>query len=93
MNGNNHYTHVLCNPYYSAFFTTQRKDRLTVLDIFRNFASREFLYNDYAIDLLDGFKLPQKYRKLINSAIDKNKVFDEACFEKLLVPIQLGTQQ
>jgi hypothetical protein len=73
MNGNNYYTHVLCNPYYSAFFTTQRKDRLTVLDIFRNFASPEFLYNDYAIDLLDGFKLPQKYRELINSAIDKTR--------------------
>jgi hypothetical protein len=54
VNGNNHYTHVLCNPYYSAFFTTERKDRLTVLDIFRNFAPRAFIYNDYAIGLLEG---------------------------------------
>lgn len=93
VNGNNHYTHVLCNPYYSAFFTTERKDRLTVLDIFRNFAPRAFLYNDDAIELLDGFKLPQKYRKLIEESIDKNKVFDEACFEKLLAPFPLGPQQ
>lgn len=33
VNGKNHYTHVLCNPYYTAYFTTRRKDRLTVLEI------------------------------------------------------------
>ena len=93
VNGNNHYTHVLCNPYYSAFFTTERKDRLTVLDIFRNFAPREFLYNDYAIKLLDGFNLPQKYCKRIDEHFDKNKVINEADFEHLLVPIELGPLQ
>lgn len=93
VNGNNHYTHVLCNPYYSAFFTTERKDRLTVLDIFRNFAPREFLYNDYAIELLNGFNLPQKYRKLIDKNFDKNKVINKDDFDRLLVPIKLGPLQ
>ena len=45
VNGENHYTQIICNPFYSAYFTTPRKDRLTVLDVFRNFAPREFLYN------------------------------------------------
>jgi hypothetical protein len=93
VNGNNHYTHVLCNLYYSAFFTTERKDRLTALDIFRNFAPREFLYNDYAIELLNGFNLPQKYCKLIDKNFDKNKVINEDDFKRLLVPIELGSQQ
>lgn len=93
VNGNNHYTHVLCNPYYSAFFTTERKDRLTVLDIFRNFAPREFLYNDYAIELLNGFNLPQKYRKHIDKDFEKNKVINEDDFNRLLVPIELGSLQ
>lgn len=33
VNGKNHYCHVLCNPYYTAYFTTPKKDRLTVLKI------------------------------------------------------------
>jgi len=39
--GQNHYTQIVCNPYYSAYFTTERKDRLTVLDVFRDFAPRQ----------------------------------------------------
>jgi hypothetical protein len=66
VSGENHYTHILCNQYYAAFFTTERKDRLTVLDIFRNFAPREFLYNDYAIILLAAFELPKKDLKQTN---------------------------
>ncbi|MFT7009222.1 MAG: regulator of replication initiation timing [Colwellia sp.] len=93
VNGNNHYTHVLCNPYYSAFFTTERKDRLTVLDIFRNFAPREFIYNDYAIGLLEGFKLPQKCRKLIDQHFDKNKMINARDFDTSLMPIKLGSLQ
>jgi hypothetical protein len=81
VNGANHYTHILCNQYYAAFFTTERKDRLTVLDIFRNFAPREFLYNDYAITLLEAFELPKKNRKEINIHFDKNKVVDETCLK------------
>lgn len=93
VNGENHYTHVLCNPYYSAFFTTKRKDRLTVLDIFRNFAPREFIYNDYTNELLEIFKLPQKHKKHIDTYFDKNIVFDEVCFDKTLTAINLGPQQ
>jgi hypothetical protein len=33
VNGKNHHTHILCNPYYTAYFTTPKKDRLTVLEI------------------------------------------------------------
>ena len=27
VNGKNHYTHILCNPFYTAYFTVPRKDR------------------------------------------------------------------
>jgi len=33
VNGKNHYTHILCNPYFTAFFTRPKKDRLTILEI------------------------------------------------------------
>ncbi len=31
VNGKNAYTHVLCSPYYTAYFTRPYKDRLTIL--------------------------------------------------------------
>jgi Skp family chaperone for outer membrane proteins len=81
VNGANHYPPILCDQYYAAFFTTERNDRLTVLDIFRHFAPRAFLYDDYATTLLAAFKMPQKDRKQINIHVEKNKAVDEACFE------------
>ena len=33
VNGKNHYTHILCNPYFTAFFTQPHKDRLTILKL------------------------------------------------------------
>ena len=44
VNGENNYTHVLCNEYYTAFFTRKRKDRLTILDILRHFRKRSYLF-------------------------------------------------
>ena len=42
VDGRNWYTYIVCNPLYTAFFTTERKDRLTVLDVLRNFEPRSF---------------------------------------------------
>jgi len=33
VNGENYHTHVVCNPFFTAYFTTEKKDRLTILDI------------------------------------------------------------
>lgn len=52
MNGQNQHCHVVCNPLYSAYFTTEKKDRLTVIDVLNNSSDRRFLLNDEAFDLL-----------------------------------------
>ena len=31
VNGKNHYTHIVCNEFYTVFFTTKHKNRLTLL--------------------------------------------------------------
>jgi len=93
VNGENHYTQILCNPYYSAYFTTPRKDRLTVLDVLRNFAPRAFLYNQDAIDLLVGFNLSATIRQQVNKYLQKDQVINEAGFEAFLDVIAAGPQQ
>ncbi len=91
--GQNHYTQILCNPFYSAYFTTQRKDRLTVLDVLMNFAPRQFLYNSEAISLLNSFKLAKKTRQAIDETLEKDRAYDEKLFNFLLGLIKLGPQQ
>ena len=93
VNGENHYTQIICNPYYSAFFTTPRKDRLTILDVVTNFAPRQFLYNDSAIQLLKGFKLSRKIRRVTDKLLDKNLYYDKHQFNILLDSIEPGPQQ
>ena len=91
--GENHYTQILCSPYYTAYFTTERKDRLTILDVFRNFAPRKFLYSQQAIELLEGFKLSKKMRSKIDALFEKDKVINEETFEELIETIQIGPTQ
>jgi len=93
VNGENHYTQIIYNPFYSAYFTTPRKDRLTVLDVFRDFAPREFIYNTHAGSLLAGFNLSKKIVLAVDQFLEKDKVFDEATFELRLKTINPGPTQ
>jgi hypothetical protein len=56
--GQNHYCHILCNPLYTAYFTTENKSRLTVVDVLTNFRERTFLLNTEALAYIEIFKLP-----------------------------------
>jgi hypothetical protein len=94
VNGQNQYCHIVCNPLYTAYFTTPHKTRLTVLDVLRNFAPRTFLLNHEAFEYLEIFKLPKPLvEQLI--AFPFHQPLDEATFLTLLdhsLP-QLGPQQ
>ena len=52
VDGENQHGHILCNPLYAAYFTTARKDRLTVLDVLRNGRERVFRISAEALDRL-----------------------------------------
>ena len=77
----------------TQIFYHRTKRPLPVLDIFTNLAPREFIYNDYSIVLLEGVKLLQKCRKLIDQHFDKNKMINERDFDTSLMPIILGSLQ
>jgi hypothetical protein len=60
VNGENHHCQILCNPLYGAYFTTVRKDRLTIIDVLRNGRPRIFRLNEEALDLLHRFGVSQR---------------------------------
>jgi len=66
VNGQNHYTQVVCNDLYTVFFTTEHKNRLTILDILRNFGSRQFLLNEGTFSLLEQLKISKADRLLLS---------------------------
>jgi hypothetical protein len=59
VDGVNWHCQVICNPLYTAYFTTERKDRLTVIDVLRNQRERVFRLNDEAVALLRQFGVSQ----------------------------------
>lgn len=68
VNGRNHHTQIVCNDLYAAYFTTERKDRLTILDVLRQFESRVFLFNDETARLLESLRVPQYLRNKLREA-------------------------
>jgi len=66
VNGKNCYTHVLCNPLYSAYFTTPRKNRLTVLNVLCQDNLR-FVLNEDSYELMRCLGLADKH---LNRIID-----------------------
>jgi len=82
VNGQNHYTQIVCNPLATVFFTTKRKDRLTILDVLRNFESRSFIFNEETFSLLELLKVPQKLIILLDK-VEKNIALNEQDMQKL----------
>jgi hypothetical protein len=63
VNGEFWHTHIVCNPYYTAFFTRPRKDRLTVLEILQNTSAPRFRLGEKTLQLLRAeFNVPRKWQ-------------------------------
>ena len=60
VDGENQHCQVICNPLYTACFTTARKDRLTIIDVLRNGRERIFRMNAEALNLLQQFQVSQR---------------------------------
>ena len=94
VNEQNQYCQILCNPLYTAYFTTPNKSRLTILDVLRNFSERTFLLNSEAFEYVAAFKLPARVVQQLQS-FPKDRPLDQEQFLSLLeerLP-DLGPQQ
>ena len=69
----NHYTQILCNPYYVAYFTVPNQNRETILDILLCGKEKKYYFNDEAFDLMKTFNVSQIWMEKLSSV--KNKIF------------------
>lgn len=94
VNGQNQYCQIVCNPLYTVYFTTEKKNRLTVVDVLRNFRERTFLLNAEAFTLLDLLKLSARVVRQLKH-FPQDRELSEAEFIGLLDEhlSDLGPQQ
>jgi len=65
VNGVNGYCHILCNPFYTAYATRPKKDRLTVIAVLQNSEKAIFLFNQQTPEWLAKFEIPLWVQKQI----------------------------
>lgn len=59
VNGKNYHTHILCNPFYTAYFTRPGKDRLTIIEIL-TLGEMFFHFNELSYALMEQMNLSEK---------------------------------
>ncbi len=94
VNGQNYYTHIMCNPFYTVYFTRPYKNRLTVIELL--WGNREMLFclNELAFIYLQECGLSQVKQAAV-AELPQHQMFIQAEFVALLqehVP-DLGPQQ
>ncbi len=77
VNGQNHYVQIICNLYYTAYFTISNKDRLSILDILQGGKPRQYYFNEEAFALLRNFNISNKMISQL-----RNEVWDERLNEE-----------
>lgn len=81
--GVNHTTNVVCNPLYTVYFTTPKKDRLTVVKGLQNGQELEFILNPLTYELLENFQIPIKWKNALKF-LPEETVFSSTQFDALL---------
>jgi len=94
VNGHNQHCQVVCNPLYTAYHTTEAKDRLTIIDVLRNGQPRRFRLNAEALTYLDQVRLSHLTRQHL-LRLPWEQDLDEGTLRQLLTAQlpALGDQQ
>jgi hypothetical protein len=82
-NGQNGYCHIVCNPLYTAYFTTATKDRLTILAVLTNHRPRRFVVKAEALGYVEAGGLSAVRRQQL-AQVPGDVLMDEAMMQALL---------
>jgi len=80
--GQNHHVQILCNPYYTAYFTLAHKDRLSLIDIFLCGRPRLYIFNEEAFDLMESFNISESLISKLKE--NDNRILDHSRMQSLL---------
>jgi len=83
VNGENLHCHTVCNPLFTAYVTTDKKDRQSVIDVLTNERPRAYLLLPESIEWLREAKVSEAVLARVN-ALPPAQTFDEVQFTQLL---------
>jgi len=86
--GENWHTHVFCNPYYSAYFTTKKKDRVTILNILSG-GTCSYIMSEETPKLFSLLGIRDKMQEKLLQAISKDIFYTKEELDQLLAPLHL----
>ena len=94
VNGQNQHCQIVCNPLYTAYATTESKDRQTILDVLRQGRPRVYRLNAEAEGFLARVGLSQVTRRRL-ACLPRDQFLEEATLQGLLAQHLpgLGPQQ
>lgn len=81
--GVNYTTNVVCNPFYTIYLTTAKKDRLSVVKVLQNATELELILNQLTDNLLETFQIPTKWKNALK-LLPQETVLSEAEINALL---------
>ncbi|MCD4809220.1 MAG: transposase, partial [Methanosarcinales archaeon] len=84
--GQNQFVQILCNPYYTAYFTIPHKDRLSILKILQGSEIKNYNFNEEAFTLLEKFRLTKNMIAQIRDMVF-GQILDNEQMEQLLEKI------
>jgi hypothetical protein len=84
--GQNHFVQILCNPFYTAYFTIPHKDRLSILKILQGGKIKNYNFNEEAFTLLEIFRLTKNVIAQIRDMVF-GQILDNEQMEQLLEKI------
>jgi len=84
--GQNQFVQILCNPYYTAYFTIPHKDRLSILKILQGSEIKNYNFNEEAFTLLEYFRLTKNMIAQIRDMVF-GQILDNEQMEQLLEKI------
>jgi hypothetical protein len=84
VNGQNHHTHILGNPYFTAYFTAQQKNRLTVLNVLKNGKELNYCLNELALGILEQLVISKMHFKKLE-ILKSEHIFNQHEFESLIL--------
>ena len=75
VNGSNCYTQIICNSYYTAYFTVPNKTRETILDILLCGIEKTYYFNEEAFELMETFNVSKIWIERLSSL--KGKIYNK----------------
>lgn len=77
VSGKNYYVHILCNEFYSAYFTRRHKDRLTIIEILSH-NNLQFTFNAQAFALMRDMgasaKVLHEFKHYAGKTMDRQEI-------------------